>query len=76
MKDPVQKVLLGMLCGLIDPDIPLSPGLDPDHRSGPPHLYPIRPDHCPRCGGKDPKSALQWAVEARCRECVRRLEAS
>ena len=79
MKDPVQKlalVLATALVDILDVEKPLSPGLDPDHRSGPPALYHIRPGHCPRCGGKDPKSALLWQEQARCRECMRRLGAS
>ena len=83
MKDPVQKLavsFLGALLDIIDPNKPLSPGLDPDHRTGPPQVYerkgPPQAGACPRCGGLDPKDALRWPVETRCRECVRRLEAS
>ena len=79
MKDPLQKLAISIFSSLVnvlDPDKPLSPGLDPEHRSGPPQIYPIRPGHCPRCGGLDPKDALQWLEHARCTECMRRLDAS
>jgi hypothetical protein len=83
VKDPVQKLavsILGALFNILDPNAPLSPGLDPDHRTGPPEVYgrkgPIPEGACPRCGAADSRSALQWEPHARCRECVRRLEAS
>lgn len=59
-----------------DPDAPLSPGLDPSRRSGPSHLYernnPL-PGECPACGAPDPRYALRWEPEARCKACVARL---
>jgi hypothetical protein len=60
---------------LLDPLKPLSAGLDPDFRSGPADLYPVRPGCCPRCGADDPRSALEWPdPRVRCKHCVAQLK--
>jgi hypothetical protein len=76
MSNDMPKVAhtINVLFGLLDLDAPLSAGLDPSKRSGPPHLYarPTLPGECAECGAPDSSYAKRWSLEARCKACVAR----
>lgn len=70
------KGLIELLAGFmqaLNPEEPLTPGLDPAFHEGPAHLYPTPPEGaCPHCGAKNYQEVLEWPSYARCKACVKR----
>ena len=66
--------LLAIFMRALNPEEPLTPGLDPAYQSGPSHLYPKPPaDACQRCGARSYREVLEWPSYARCKACVQRF---